>query len=81
MGGDSLGGGTVLSCFMFVCTDVSDTSQKSQCSNLETKIVANCVYPLLIELKATPLNPIFRAIHLFFQVLFFTSGHRGCKKN
>lgn len=40
VGGDSLGGGTVLSCFMFICTDVSDTSQKSQCSNLEAEIVA-----------------------------------------
>lgn len=82
VGEDILGGGTVLSRFMFVCTDVSDTSQKSQCSNLETKIVAaNFLYPLLIELKATPLNLIFRAIHLFVQVLFFASGHRGCKKN
>lgn len=82
VGGDSLGEGTVLSCFMFICTDASDTSQKSQCSNLETKIVAaNFLYPLLIELNATPLNPIFRAVHLFVQVLFFASGHRGRKKN
>lgn len=41
--------------FMFIYTDVSDSSQKSQCSNLETKIVAaNFLYTLLIELKATP---------------------------
>lgn len=60
MGENSLGGGTVLSCFMFICTDVSDSSQKGQCSNLETKIVAaNFLYPLVIELKATPNESYF----------------------
>lgn len=55
VGRDNLGGKNSFVLFMFIYTDVSDSSEKSQCSTAETKIVAaSFLYPLLMELKATP---------------------------